>query len=270
MNQSVVLITGATSGIGEMCAKHLHGLGYKVYGAGRRFQDKKSTGFEAVRMDVAQDDSVNEGVRQIIEREGRIDVILNCAGYGLAGSVEDTSIEEARTLFETNFFGIFRVCKAALPAMRQQQAGLIINISSIGGLISLPFQAFYSASKFALEGMTEALRLEVRPFGIRVVLIEPGDFNTQFTANRRRAIESRRSTVYQDRFYRALSVNERGESKGHAPIAIAYLIERIIKNPSPKLRYSVGPVFERMSPTLKRILPDQLTEWLTLKYFGLL
>lgn len=270
MNQSVVLITGATSGIGEICAKHLHGLGYRVYGAGRRFQDKKSTGFEAVRMDVAEDDSVTEGVRRIIEKEGRIDVVLNCAGYGLAGSIEDTSIEEVRALFETNFFGVIRVCKAALPAMRQQQSGLIINVSSIGGLISLPFQAFYSASKFALEGMTEALRLEVQHFGIRVVLIEPGDFKTQFTGNRQQAIESRRRTVYQDRFRRALSINERDESKGHDPIIIAYLVERIIKSTSPKLRYSIGPVFERMSPKLKMILPDQLTEWLTLKYFGLL
>src|SRR5215210_851396 len=114
-----------------------------------------------MRMDVGEEGSIGEGVEQVLEAEGRIDAVVNCAGFGIAGAVEDTSIEEAKAQFETNFFGVLRVCQAVLPAMRERRSGLIINISSIAGLISVPFQGFYSASKFALEGLTEALRLEV-------------------------------------------------------------------------------------------------------------
>ena len=269
MKPKVVLITGASSGIGKVCAQHLHAQGFQVYGASRSLQPG-SRDYATTPMDVNDDASVIRGVSEIIDREGRLDVVINCAGFGIAGAVEDTSLEEAKAQFETNFFGVLRVCKAALPTMRRQHSGLIINISSIAGLISVPFQGFYSASKFAVEGLTEALRLEVSPFGIRVVLIEPGDFQTEFSAHRRKVLHSENSTAYRDQLAKALSVSEKDESKGHAPITIARLIERIIRNPSPKLRYSVGPLFERLTPALKSILPYKLTEWLTMKYFDLL
>jgi len=266
MQQEVVLITGASSGIGKVCADHLHRRGYKVYGASRR-ASLASLGHPAIQMDVNDDVSVVEGIREIIDREGRMDVVVNCAGFGIAGSVEDTSIAEAKAQFETNFFGVLRVCKAALPSMRQQRSGLIINISSIAGLVSLPFQGFYSAGKFALEGMTEAMRMEVLPFGIRVVLVEPGDFRTQFAANRKLTGESQNNSPYTERFGKALAVFEKEENNGADPLAIARLIERLIENPSPSLRYSVGPVGERIAPLLKQILPHKLYERLFMKHY---
>ena len=269
MESKIVLITGASSGIGKVCADHLQQSGYRVYRASRSLQDDTTGDSGNISLDVDDESSVQEAISRIIEKEGRIDVVVNCAGFGIAGAVEDTSIEEAKAQFETNFFGVLRVCQAVLPSMREKGSGLIINISSIAGLISVPFQGFYSASKFALEGLTEALRLEVSPFGIKVVLVEPGDFQTAFSANRRKVARSENSSAYRDHLARALSVSEKDESKGHHPIAIARLIERIIRNPSPKLRYSIGPLFERLTPALKNVLPYRLTEWLTMKYFDL-
>lgn len=269
MDTGIILITGASAGIGKACADHLEQSGYTVYRASRSLKTDTGSDSKRICMDVDDEASVRRGVAQILDQEGRLDVVVNCAGFGIAGAVEDTSIDEAKAQFETNFFGVLRVCQAVLPAMRQRRSGLIINISSIAGLISVPFQGFYSASKFALEGLSEALRLEVSSFGIRVVLVEPGDFQTEFRANRRMVVHSENSTAYRDLLAKALSVAEKDESKGHDPITIARLIERIIQNPSPKLRYSVGPLFERLSPALRNILPYRLTEWLTMKYFDL-
>ncbi len=269
MEPKVVLITGASSGIGKVCADHLHRRGYKVYGASRSLRPD-SLEYAAIQMDVNDDASVVDGVRQIMDRESRIDVVVNCAGFGIAGSVEDTSIAEAKAQFETNFFGVLRVCKEVLAIMRPQGSGLIINISSIAGLVSLPFQPFYSAGKFALEGMTEALRMEVLPFGVRVVLVEPGDFRTQFAANRKLTGESQNNSAYRERFGKALAVFEKEENNGADPLAIARLIERLIENPSPSLRYSVGPVGERIAPLLKQILPHKLYERLFMKHYDVL
>jgi NAD(P)-dependent dehydrogenase (short-subunit alcohol dehydrogenase family) len=269
MDSQVILITGASSGIGAVCAEHLQRGGHKVYGAGRRFQNQETPSFETVEMDVNADAQVQDGVRRIAEKEGRLDVVINNAGFGIEGAIEETSIEEAKALFETNFFGTVRVCQAVLPSMRQQRSGLIINISSIGGLISIPFQGFYSASKFAIEGMTEALRTEVLSFGIRVVLVEPGDFKTPFRERRRQSAGSEKSTAYSDGFDKVLAAVRKDEMNGHDPAAIARLVERIIANPSPKLRYTVGPPFQRLSPRLKAVFPHKLTEWLTLRYFKL-
>ncbi len=184
----VVLVTGASSGIGRACAEFLAGRGYRVYGGSRRLV--AGSVVESISMDVGDDASVHAAVSTILAREGRIDILVNNAGIAIAGAVEDTSVEEARDQFDVNFFGVLRVCRAVLPAMREQGAGYIVNIGSIGGLIAIPFQGFYSASKFALEGLSESLRLEVRQFGVHVVLIEPGDHRTGLTDNRRRTAES--------------------------------------------------------------------------------
>jgi len=183
MNSRVVLVTGASSGIGRACAAHLASRGYRVFGAQRSAPDSAGP-IEMLRMDVNDDASVHAATSYILKTAGRIDALVNNAGYALMGSVEDTSIEEARAQMETNFFGALRVIRAVLPAMRQQGSGYIINISSLAGVLGLPFSGLYSASKFALEGMTESLRLEVRGFGIKTVLIEPGDFSTQLPAKR--------------------------------------------------------------------------------------
>jgi len=267
INRSVVLITGASSGIGRACADHLSMKGFKVYRASRSFTATDSADDATLHMDVNLDDSVNDCILRVAEMEGRIDVIVNCAGYGLAGAVEETSIEEMKAQFETNLFGTLRVCRAALPLMRRQGSGLIVNVSSIGGLISLPFQGLYCASKFALEAATEALRMEVAPFGVRIVLIEPGDFNTPFTAHRRRAVRSGEQTAYRERFEKALAAMERDESSGRAPLAIAHLLERIINQPSPKCRYVTGAWHERAAIILKALLPCKFYERLLMKHY---
>ena len=279
-NQRVVLITGASSGIGRTCANYLHQKDYRVYGTSRQAHKEvieasgegqnPSRSFELIPMDVTVDASVERGIETVLSREGRLDVVVNNAGFGLAGAVEDTSLEEAQAQFETNFFGVLRICHAVLPSMRKQQAGYIVNVSSIGGLISIPFQGIYSASKFALEGLTEALRMEVQPYGIRVVLIEPGDFHTDFTTHRRKARATLQDSVYSERFVKSLGVMEEDETNGPTPERIAYLLERIINTSSPRLRYSVGPLYEKLAILLKKVLPSQYFEWAFMKYYKML
>lgn len=265
----VVLIAGASTGIGRVCGEHLAGKGMTVYGASRSLAPETAGALNALRMDVTNDASVLEGVRRIQEQHGRIDVVINCAGYGIAGAVEETSPQEAMAQFDTNFFGVHRVCRAVLPIMRRQKDGVIINISSLAGLLAVPFQAFYSASKFAMEGLTEALRMEVRPFGIRVALIEPGDFKTEFPANRRNALESEKSQVYRELQERCVGVMREEEKNGKEPHAVARLVERVILDPSPRLRYTVGPLGERLGPKLKSILPYRVYEYLFMKHYKL-
>ena len=263
-----MLITGASSGIGEACAKRLAAEGGRVYGTSRH--PSGETGIPNVQMlamDVNSDESVNAAIEQIIRAEGRLDVVVNNAGFGIAGAVEDTSIEEAKALFETNFFGMLRVCRAVLPAMRAARGGTIVNISSLGGRIGLPYQGLYSATKFAVEGMSEALRMEVRPFGIRVTMIEPGDFRTGFTANRRYVAAKGDNSAYQGSFERTIKVAEKDEQTGSSPEQIAQLLVRILRNPSPKVRYSVGGMSQRGAAFLKRILPSRFFEWALMKYY---
>jgi NAD(P)-dependent dehydrogenase (short-subunit alcohol dehydrogenase family) len=182
-NKRVVLVTGASSGIGLACARYLGEHGFRVYGISRR-PAPSTPAVTSLIADVTDGRSVEQAIATVVAREGRLDIVVNNAGMGIAGAIEDTSIEDASRQFEVNLFGAFRVCRAALPIMRGSRSGYIVNIGSIGGLIALPYQGMYSASKFALEGFSEALRMEVRPFGIRVVLIEPGDHKTDFTQSR--------------------------------------------------------------------------------------
>jgi NAD(P)-dependent dehydrogenase (short-subunit alcohol dehydrogenase family) len=265
--KKVVLITGASTGIGRVCGEHLAGLGMTVYGASRSLPE--GVRFQTFRMDVTDDNSVLNGIQQIHQQHGRLDVVINCAGYGIAGAVEETSPQEAMAQFDTNFFGTHRVCRAVLPILRQQRNGAIINISSLAGLLAVPFQAFYSASKFAMEGMTEALRMEVRPFGIRVALIEPGDFKSEFPANRVSTADSIKSTVYRESLDRCLGVMREEEKNGKVPYPVARLVERIINDPSPRLRYTIGPLGERIGPKLKSILPYRIYEYLFMKHYKL-
>ena len=271
MPTKVVLITGASSGIGKACAEHLSQIGYKVYGT-TRFINNLGQGngkYRMIQMDINSDHSVKNGINQVFEKEGRLDVVLNNAGFILAGSIEDTTIEEAKTQLEANLFGAFRVCREALPKMREQMSGYIINISSIGGLMGLPFHGLYSASKFALEGLTEALRMEIKQHGIRVVLIEPGDFKTQLTTNRIRVKGSLENPAYKVNFEKAVTRMEIDETHGADPIKVAHLAARILRTPAPRLRYSIGPVTERVAIVLKKILPFSLFEKALMKYYGL-
>ena len=179
--KKVALITGASSGMGKSTAKILNNQGYKVYGAARRLeemQDLKDQGMSIVSLDLTQDDSIVACVNEILEKEGRIDILINNAGYGSYGAVEDVSIEEAKRQFEVNIFGLARLTQLVLPKMREHKYGRIVNISSMGGKIYTPLGAWYHATKHALEGWSDCLRLEVKPFGIDVVVVEPGGIKT--------------------------------------------------------------------------------------------
>jgi NAD(P)-dependent dehydrogenase (short-subunit alcohol dehydrogenase family) len=275
-HKRVVFVTGASSGFGKAIAEHLSKRGHQVYGTSRRAAALDAlqsagvgseTAYAMIPMDITSDRSVVQGVESVIAHEGRLDIVVNNAGFGLAGPVEETTLDEAREQFETNFWGVVRVCQAALPIMREQRFGYLINISSIGGQIAIPFQGFYSASKFALEGLMESLQGEVRSYGIRVVLIEPGDFNTNFTANRRKVHAVEAGSVYQSQFIRTLAVMEKDELHGLNPEEIAYLVEKIISVDSPRLRYVIGPPLEKVVLLLKRVLPSDWMACLIRKYY---
>lgn len=270
--QRVVLVVGASSGIGQACARHLCNKGYTVYGTSRRAAwpvgESQPTAPTMIPMDVTSDESVAQGVAWVLAREKRLDVVVNCAGYSLTGAVEDTSMAEVMAALETNFFGAVRLSREALPIMRQQGGGYLVHIGSLAGLIGIPFQGFYSASKFALDGLMEALRVETSPYGVQVVLIVPGDFYTGFTANRiqaQAAVEGK--TVYAANYGRALQVMVNDEIHGHAPERIAVLLERIITTKSPRLRYITGPLAEQFLAALKKLLPEGVFGWLLRKYY---
>ena len=214
-------------------------------------------------MDVDDDGSVEAGLDEVWRNEGRLDVVVNCAGYGVAGPIEDTPLAMARAQFETNVFGVLRVCQRALPLMRRQHAGLIVNVTSIAGELSLPFQGIYSATKFAVEGLSEALRAEVRPFGIHVVLVQPGDFRTGFTAARRTVATT--GSPYAARSVRALETAARDEHGGADPQQLARAIARIVDRRRPKLRYVVGPSAQQWLMRLRHVLPGR---WLIARHYG--
>lgn len=273
-NGKVVLITGASSGIGQVCAMYLAKRGYWVFGTSRHSEIAEVSGnsqsgkLGMMKLDVNSDLSVRQAIKLIMEKAGRLDVLVNNAGIGIAGSIENTTSQLAKLQFETNFFGLHRMIKETLPIMREQGGGLIVNISSLGGLIGLPFQGFYSATKFAVEGLTEALRIEVKPFGIKVVLIEPGDFQTGFTEHRLISDQVLNDPAYQERFKRALKAAEDSEKNGDSPEKIAHLLERIIKTNSPKLRYKIGPSSKLVA--LSKFVPQRVSEFAVRSSFKLL
>jgi len=276
-HRRVVLITGTSSGFGRACALHLSRNGYCVYGTSRSAEfDRKTvaaapdTSFKTISMDVRDASSVSKGVSHILKNEGRIDVIVNNAGIATAGAIEEVAMAEVQNQFETNFFGAIRVCQAVLPQMRKQKSGCIINISSIGGVMGIPFQGAYSASKFALEGISEALRIEVKPFGFHVVLIEPGDFKTNITNNRIMAKGFHDDSVYADQLNTALPIMEKEERNGADPHQLALLVEKIINHPNPKVRYTIGKFEQRFSTLFKRWAPSLMYERVFMKYYHLL
>ncbi len=262
----VVLITGASSGFGKSCAEYLGNRGYKVYGTSRR-PGNGMVSCEMIIMDVDDNLSVKQGIRTVMDKEGRIDVVINNAGFGLAGSVEDTSVEEMKAQFETNYFGVFRVCREVLPIMRKQKSGYIINIGSIAGSVGVPFQGAYGASKSAVQNLTEVMRMEVKPYGIRVALVDPGDFKTGFTGNRIKTKESRSNPDYADRYHKALTTMEKEEENGCDPAKLAQLVGKILRKSSPGLRYMVGPVTEQVAVHLRKFIPSKWFEMIIMSNY---
>lgn len=267
--QKVVIVTGASSGIGRDCALHLAAAGYRVFGAQRRTDAAAGSGIELVRLDVTDEASVGAAIETIHTRAGRIDAVVNNAGNSIMGAVEDISIEEGQAQMDTNFFGVLRVCRAVLPIMRAQGSGTIINMSSLAGIQGLPFSGLYAASKFALEGVSESLRLETRPFGIKVVLVEPGDFDTALPAARRTAAAAGPGSAYHHVFERAKAQQEKDETSAPTPESVAVLVERILRMDNPATRYSVGMLGQRIVVPLKRLLPQRVYEAILIRALGL-
>jgi NAD(P)-dependent dehydrogenase (short-subunit alcohol dehydrogenase family) len=252
--KKIALVTGASSGFGRVVARRLHHREYRVFGTTRSKDAIADPDVEMLTLDVRSEDSVQGCVRTVLDSEGRIDVLVNNAGTTHLSLAEETDVDEARAVFETNFFGAVRVTNAVLPAMRARKSGRIINVSSLAGLVAIPGQAFYTASKFALEGYSEALRFEVEPFGIHVSLIEPGFYRTRL--HETMGLEARRFGDY-DGLREALYCSiERSFAEGGDPADVGELVARISGVNAPRLRYRVGRD-ARWVPVLKGLLPQR-------------
>lgn len=263
----VVLITGASSGIGKACAQYLLEKGYIVYGTSRKTIISENANMHFLQMDVTNRQSVDEGVARIISEQGHIDVVMNNAGMGIMGSLELATEEEVRLQMDANFHGVVNICSAVVLYMRKQRSGHIINVSSIGGVMGLPYQGFYSASKFAVEGYSEALSIELYRFGVKVTLIEPGDFNTGFTGNRQLSEATLACDDYCESFKTTLELVEKEEKGGSHPIKIAKAVEKIIRKKNPPFRYPIGNFEQVLSIYVKRLLPSKWYSAILRKYY---
>lgn len=274
--QKVVLITGCSSGMGLATSIYLAGKGYKVYATMRNLEkktellseaEKANVSVEILQLDVTDDASVKNAVKKIIDKEEAIDVLVNNAGYGSGGFLEDYSMDEIKDQFETNFFGLIRVTQAVLPSMRKQKSGMIVNISSIGGLISMPVLSIYNASKFAVEALTESLRVELAPFGIKATAIEPGNMRTNFKKTVKAA---QRSQMPSSPYYKKMKYFEKNIDKitqdVDDPILVAKAIYSAISSTNPRRGYLVGKGSSSLI-ALKRILPNSIFEKIIGKMF---
>jgi NAD(P)-dependent dehydrogenase (short-subunit alcohol dehydrogenase family) len=236
--QPVALVTGVSSGIGAATATHLHGRGYRVFGTIRSLQSAAPPGVEAILMDVRDERSVTDGVATVLETAGRIDALINNAGIALVSAVQETDLDRAREVFDVNFFGAVRVTRAVLPAMRRQGRGRLVFLSSVLGFLPGPYMAFYTASKHSLEGFSESLDHEVRGFGIRASLVEPGFVSTRGAANAEKLESS--DAGYARAVRRASTTFESGVGAGADPAIVARVIEAAISAKRPRLRYTAG------------------------------
>lgn len=268
IHKKVAIVTGAKSGIGYATAILLSTLGYKVFGTSRHGSSSyQGTNFEMLTLDVTNDQSVKSLINEVIEKEGHIDLLVNNAGFGILGGAEESSIEQSRAIFETNFFGCVRMIKAVLPYMHKQGSGRIINISSVLGIVPAPFSALYSATKHAIEGYSESLDHEVRKFNIRSILIEPAFTKTNFDKNsimvddKRPHYELIRSKVVE------FSKNAT-ETQADSPDVVAQVIAKAAEDKRPKIRYTAGPAAAKLV-FMRRFIPEKGFDYLLRKNFQL-
>ncbi|MCK4577474.1 MAG: SDR family oxidoreductase [Candidatus Marinimicrobia bacterium] len=265
----VILISGVSSGIGKACAEYLSAKGHIVYGTSRNPISREKQSYVTIEMDVNESDSVRRAVEFVKQKEGRLDAVVNNAGFGIAGPLEETSVKEAKLQFETNFFGAFRVFKYVLPIMKGQGSGYIINIGSIGGLIGVPFQGIYSAAKFALTGISESLSKELYGTGINVVLIHPGDTFTHFTQNRIIIAAHNSQSDYSATFFKTLKIINSDEQNGMDPTRIARIVNRILKKKRPRLCYIIGKPEQKLGVILKHLMPGRIFERIINYHYGI-
>ncbi len=267
MKSRVVLVTGATSGFGRATVLALAAAGHRVYGVGRRSLEDPS--LEAaladyIRGDLCLPETAERAVAEVLAAEGRLDVLINDAGGGIGGALEDTDDEALHHLMELNFFAMARLCRAALPVMRRQGSGKILNLSSLGGLAGLPFQGAYSASKYAVEGYSEALRCEAAPFGVQVGLVEPGDFRTGFTGSRQIVGEG---SDYDALRRRAVDRIEKDEGGGSDPKELAALMVSLVERKRLPVRRSAGGLGQRVLVKGRCLMGDRLFLFLLRRYY---
>jgi len=264
--KKVILITGVSSGFGKCTAERLVEAGHSVYGTVRK-PCSMDIRVNQLIMDLMDPASIKAAVEAVIAKEGRIDVLVNNAGMHLGGPIEEAPVELFTRQMETNFNGLVHVLQATLPQLRQQGGGTIINFSSLGGLMGLPFQPFYSASKFAIEGLSEALRMEVSAFNIKVIVINPGDFHTSNTANRTNIVKA--GGPYDAQFKISQASYERDETNGWDPDILARKLVKIIDSKHPCNRYIIASFIQKLGLYLKRILPIGLFSKILGSFYGI-
>ena len=257
MSEKVCIITGGTSGIGLATASAMRQKGYTVYELSRR--DKGVEGFCHIPTDVTDEAAVQRAMEQVLQREDHIDVLINNAGFGISGAVEFTGTQDAKRQFDVNFFGMVNMNRAVLPVMREAGRGRIVNISSVAGVIAIPFQAYYSASKAAINSYTMALANEVRPFGVSVCAVMPGDIRTGFTSAREKLHAG--DDIYGGRIGRSVSGMERDELRGMAPETAGRYICSLATRRRVKPLYAIGLAYKFFC-FLERILPVRPLSWL--------
>ena len=248
----IAIVTGASGGIGEATARALHAAGYRVFGTYRRPPATRSSEIEYLACDVTNDASVQAAVGEVLSKAGRVDLLVNNAGVGLVAGAEESSLEQAKALFDVNLFGVLRLTKAVLPIMRRQGSGRIVNISSVMGLIPAPFMALYAASKHALEGYSESLDHEIRATGVRVVLVEPAYTRTSFEGNVYQA--DQQLDVYQSARMNAEGVLREEMKTADAPELVADAVLKAATQANPNRRYAAGRMARQVS-LLRRFVP---------------
>jgi len=256
--KKIILITGISSGFGRQTADLLAAKGNTVYGTVRN-DAKVSPAINCLNLDLTKNDTVRQAVQTVIQKEGRIDILINNAGMHTGGPVETSPFENIKLQMDTNFIGTVNLTREVLPVMRKQGGGTIISFSSIGGLMGLPLQGYYSAAKFAIEGFSEALRMEVNQFNIKVVLICPGDFHTSNSANRRNYMAPTDSNdPYNAQYLKTIAIIEKDEANGWEPVILARKIVKIVDSKNPNQRYIIASFEQKLAVALNYILPSKL------------
>ncbi|RDY61354.1 SDR family oxidoreductase [Flagellimonas nanhaiensis] len=269
MDKKVVLITGGSSGIGKSIGTYLTSKGYVVCGTTRNLEKYPDfDAFKLITLDVKDQQSVLDCVSEVVSLEGQLDILINNAGMGITGPIEETPHEEILNVFDTNFHGPVHMMKAVLPQMRKQGGGLIINITSIAGYMGLPFRGYYSATKGALGLVTEALRMETKSFGISITNLAPGDFATNIAAGRYHA-PVLKDSAYEEVYQKSLDLMNEHVDAGGDPMEVARKVYAIIQQKKPKIHYPVGEFMQKVSLLLKKILPGKVYEKLLLNHYKL-
>lgn len=269
MERKVVLVTGGSSGIGLATCRYLQQKGCTVYGTSRRARNGELMhGIPMLPLYTEDSQSISDAIDWLIAKEGRIDVLINNAGTGIAGAIEDTSIEEMVSLFRTNVFGQLECCRLVIPHMRKQNKGQIINISSIAGEFGLPFRGVYSASKSAIDRFSETLRMELKQWNIWVSIVQPGDYKTNINQNRiiaKRSLD--KDSPYYEGFTKLYKAISDDISNGHDPVGVAKVIWKIVDSAHPLMRYPAATFWQRVSLSVNRVLPFHLFQKILLKRF---